>query len=92
MKKLLLVLLLGFSIGLFLNARTSMPPYPKLKICTLQNIYYVDGLSVYDVANGDRTLFKDGKEMYRYILNKTKEDNKPGYECLTKKNNYLADY
>ena len=92
MKKLLLVLLLGFSIGLSINATIAEPPCPKLKVCTLQNTYYIDGLYVYSADGNESIVFKDQKELYSYISKKTREDNRPGYECLTKKNNYQSDY
>lgn len=84
--------LFEFGIGLLcfvaIIIATNTPNYPEdttdLEIYTLENIYYIDGLTVTNESNDKVLEFETQQELFDFISITTVQDNQAGYDCLMK--------
>jgi hypothetical protein len=56
-----------------------------LTIRTISNSYYIKELTVSNYMDDNVVYCKSERELYDYILEVTKNDNRPGFECLKSK-------
>ena len=76
------ILLLGMIAGLIIGQIADNKSDDELEIYTLENIYYLNGLTVTNESTSEVLEFKNKTELKEYISKITADDNQAGYDCL----------
>lgn len=72
-------------ISYILKNHIKIPESTNLEIYTLENIYYINGLTVTDEGENPPIRFNTQAELKEYISDITVSDNQKGFDCLENK-------
>lgn len=82
---LLGVVMTSLCISYILENHVEILEPTDIEIYTLENIYYINGLTVTDENSNPPIRFNTQAELKKYISDITVSDNQKGFDCLENK-------